>query len=186
MPVWRLDRGATGRAAWRPYRPRRRGARWGQVGGMNTSRSGKRLTSRRGSKPRSGQCGGDQRHDGAAGAEALCSGTPRDPCASRGRRAHGGEPCAWPAGNSSGTTEEFVTAGAPRLVGREEEGGLLRRRWEQSQGRVAGRWCCISGEAGIGKSRLVEGLRVQVRGRGLAAYGLSLFALSPPTAPSIP
>ena len=36
--------------------------------------------------------------------------------------------------------EEFFTAGAPLLVGREEESGLLRRRWEQSKaGLGAGR-----------------------------------------------
>jgi len=29
--------------------------------------------------------------------------------------------------------EEFFTAAVPVLVGREEESGLLRRRWEQSK-----------------------------------------------------
>jgi class 3 adenylate cyclase/predicted ATPase len=48
------------------------------------------------------------------------------------------------------------------LVGRSEELGLLLRRWEQSkagQGQVV----LISGEAGIGKSVLVETLRTYVR-----------------------
>jgi predicted ATPase len=62
--------------------------------------------------------------------------------------------------------EEFVTAGVPVLVGREEESGLLRRRWEQSKAGL-GQVVFISGEAGIGKSALVERLRAQVRAEGL-------------------
>ena len=62
--------------------------------------------------------------------------------------------------------EEFVAAGAPLLVGREEESGLLRRRWEQSKAGL-GQVVFVSGEAGIGKSALVEGLRAQVRAEGL-------------------
>jgi predicted ATPase len=62
--------------------------------------------------------------------------------------------------------EEFVTDGAPVLVGREEESGLLRRRWDQSKAGL-GQVVLISGEAGIGKSALVETLRAQVRAEGL-------------------
>jgi hypothetical protein len=62
--------------------------------------------------------------------------------------------------------EEFVTAGVPLLVGRDEEVGLLRRRWEQSTA-GHGQVVLLSGEAGIGKSALVEGLRAQVRAEGL-------------------
>ena len=62
--------------------------------------------------------------------------------------------------------EEFVTATVPVLVGREEESGLLRRRWEQSKAGL-GQVVLLSGEAGIGKSALVEGLRAQVRTEGL-------------------
>ena len=62
--------------------------------------------------------------------------------------------------------EEFVTAAVPLLVGREEESGLLRRRWEQSKAGL-GQVVFVSGEAGIGKSALVEGLRAQVRAEGL-------------------
>jgi class 3 adenylate cyclase/predicted ATPase len=62
--------------------------------------------------------------------------------------------------------EEFFTAAVSVLVGREEESGLLRRRWEQSKAGL-GQVVCISGEAGIGKSALVEALRAQVRAEGL-------------------
>src|SRR4030095_12947441 len=62
--------------------------------------------------------------------------------------------------------EEFVTPTVPVLVGREEESGLLRRRWEQSQAGL-GQVVFVSGEAGIGKSALVERLRAQVRAEGL-------------------
>src|SRR5262249_5580124 len=62
--------------------------------------------------------------------------------------------------------EEFVTAVVPVLVGREEERGLLRRRWEQSKAGL-GQVVFVSGEAGIGKSALVEALRAQVRAEGL-------------------
>jgi predicted ATPase/class 3 adenylate cyclase len=65
-----------------------------------------------------------------------------------------------------GHDEEFVTATVPVLVGREEESGLLRRRWEQSKAGL-GQVVLISGEAGIGKSALVEVLRAQVRAEGL-------------------
>ena len=61
--------------------------------------------------------------------------------------------------------EEFLTAAVPVLVGREEESGMLRRRWAQSKAGV-GQVVLISGEAGIGKSALVEGLRAQVRAEG--------------------
>src|SRR5215831_6282261 len=57
--------------------------------------------------------------------------------------------------------EEFVAVGAPVLVGREEESGLLRRRWEQSKAGL-GQVVFVSGEAGIGKSALVERLQTQV------------------------
>jgi class 3 adenylate cyclase/predicted ATPase len=62
--------------------------------------------------------------------------------------------------------EAFGPAGVPLLVGREEESGLLRRRWDQSKAGL-GQVVLLSGEAGIGKSALLEGLRAQVRAEGL-------------------
>jgi len=50
---------------------------------------------------------------------------------------------------------------APWLVGRDEEIGLLKRRWKQSK-EGAGQVVFIAGEAGIGKSALVEGLYAQL------------------------
>jgi predicted ATPase len=51
-------------------------------------------------------------------------------------------------------------------VGRDEKVGLLLRRWEQSKERL-GQVVLVSGEAGIGKSRLVETIREQVLRDGL-------------------
>jgi class 3 adenylate cyclase/tetratricopeptide (TPR) repeat protein len=50
------------------------------------------------------------------------------------------------------------TGSTAPLVGRQEETGLLLRAWEGSR-RGRGQVVLIQGEAGVGKSRLVEGLR---------------------------
>jgi class 3 adenylate cyclase len=56
--------------------------------------------------------------------------------------------------------EVAVSTGLTPLVGREEELGLLRRRWEQAK-TGEGQAVLLSGEAGIGKSRLVQTLKEQ-------------------------
>jgi class 3 adenylate cyclase/predicted ATPase len=57
--------------------------------------------------------------------------------------------------------EVAVGRGLTPLVGREEELGLLRKRWEQTK-TGEGQVVLLSGEAGIGKSRLVQLLKEQV------------------------
>ncbi len=58
-----------------------------------------------------------------------------------------------------------VRKGLTPLVGREEELGLLRRRWEQAK-TDEGQAVLLSGEPGIGKSRLVQTLKEQVSAEG--------------------
>ena len=64
--------------------------------------------------------------------------------------------------------DQPAVAGVPFLVGRDEELGLLRRRWEQAKERL-GQVVLLSGTAGIGKSALTEVLRAQVRDEGCPA-----------------
>src|SRR5215831_8156236 len=64
-----------------------------------------------------------------------------------------------------GPDEDFVIADVPTLVGREEESGLLLRRWNESKAGL-GQVVFVSGEAGIGKSALVQALRAHVRAEG--------------------
>jgi Adenylate and Guanylate cyclase catalytic domain/AAA ATPase domain len=66
----------------------------------------------------------------------------------------------------------------PLLVGRDEELGLLMRRWTQSQDGL-GQVVLITGEAGIGKSALVEVLRARVAA-GLPRIPGGLAPLPPP------
>src|SRR5262249_45561166 len=61
--------------------------------------------------------------------------------------------------------ELAVRKGLTPLVGREEELGLLRRRWEQAKA-GEGQAALLSGEAGIGKSRLVQTLKEQALSEG--------------------
>jgi TOMM system kinase/cyclase fusion protein len=61
--------------------------------------------------------------------------------------------------------EVAIGRGLTPLVGREEELALLRRRWEQTK-EGAGQVVLLSGEPGIGKSRLVQTLKEQVIAEG--------------------
>jgi predicted ATPase len=63
--------------------------------------------------------------------------------------------------------EEPAAVGAPFLVAREEEIGLLRRRWAQAKAGL-GHVVLLGGEAGIGKSALVEALRADTRHKGVS------------------
>ena len=61
--------------------------------------------------------------------------------------------------------EVAVGAGLTPLVGREEELSLLQRRWAQAK-KGMGQVVLLSGEAGIGKSRLVQTLKEQIVAEG--------------------
>jgi class 3 adenylate cyclase/predicted ATPase len=66
-------------------------------------------------------------------------------------------------GDIDGRDEAKRVGGGLPLVGRQEELGLLLRSWEATK-EAHGQVVLIQGEAGIGKSRLVEALREQVAG----------------------
>jgi class 3 adenylate cyclase/predicted ATPase len=61
--------------------------------------------------------------------------------------------------------EAAVQTGLTPLVGRAEELALLRRRWEQAK-QGAGQVVLLSGEPGIGKSRLLQELKEQLEPEG--------------------
>ena len=61
------------------------------------------------------------------------------------------------ASSAEGRFEALHGTGLTDLVGREEELELLLRRWAKAKPAKA-KWCLLSGEAGIGKSRLTAAL----------------------------
>src|SRR5216684_1459676 len=68
----------------------------------------------------------------------------------------------------SGVSDRFevaISAGLTPLIGCEHEVGLLAERWEQAK-QGAGQVVLLSGEAGIGKSRLGQALKEQVLAEG--------------------
>jgi class 3 adenylate cyclase/predicted ATPase len=62
-----------------------------------------------------------------------------------------------------GRFEALRTGALSALVGRQEEMELLRRRWDQAKA-GEGRVVLLSGEPGIGKSRIAEGLLAKLEG----------------------
>jgi len=66
---------------------------------------------------------------------------------------------AWRVIGESGVVSRFeaLRSGATPLVGRDEELDLLRRRWQQAK-QGDGRVVLVSGDAGIGKSRLTAAI----------------------------
>ena len=71
--------------------------------------------------------------------------------------------------------EAFHASGLTELVGREEELDLLLRRWSKAK-TGEGQVVLLSGEPGIGKSRLIAALSGTARKR--AAYAPALFLLT--------
>jgi class 3 adenylate cyclase/predicted ATPase len=72
---------------------------------------------------------------------------------------------AWRVLGESGELSRFeaLRSGATPLVGRDEELELLRRRWDQTKA-GEGRVVLISGEPGIGKSRLTAAIGIAIEG----------------------
>ena len=77
------------------------------------------------------------------------------------------------ASSAEGRFEALHTTGLTALVGREEELELLLRRWSRAKS-GEGQVMLLSGEAGIGKSRLTAAGTPRQR----AAYALALFLLA--------
>ena len=86
---------------------------------------------------------------------------------------------AWRVLGESGAVSRFeaLRSGETPLVGREEEVELLVRRWQQAKS-GEGRVVLISGEPGIGKSRLTAALSEHIDER--AAHPPALFLLAAP------
>src|SRR5262249_17768738 len=82
--------------------------------------------------------------------------------------------------------EVVVRKGLTPLIGREYEFGLLRERWEQVKD-DAGHVVLLSGEPGIGKSRLVEALKETMEHEGARCLELrcSPYAQNSALAPVI-
>ena len=87
---------------------------------------------------------------------------------------------AWRVIGESGVLSRFeaLRSEATPLVGRDEELELLLRRWQQAKA-GEGRVVLISGEPGIGKSRLDRGAVAAHRER--AAHAAALFLLAAPS-----
>jgi hypothetical protein len=82
---------------------------------------------------------------------------------------------AWRVIGESGVLSRFeaLRSGTTPLIGREEELDLLRRRWEQAK-TGEGRVVLLSGEPGIGKSRLTAALSQHIGTEPTPACAISV------------
>lgn len=81
---------------------------------------------------------------------------------------------AWRATGESGAQGRFEAragSGLTRLVGRAHELGIIRERWRLALG-GEGQTLLLSGEAGIGKSRLADAMRRELEGEAQAQLRL--------------
>jgi DNA-binding SARP family transcriptional activator/tetratricopeptide (TPR) repeat protein len=76
---------------------------------------------------------------------------------------------------SPGEPDQEPAARQVRLVGREHELGLLQERWQQALRGSAG-FAVLAGEAGVGKTRLLDELASQVRRAGFDTMRARCFA----------
>jgi len=80
-----------------------------------------------------------------------------------------------PAAGAPGVADRVPAASPVRLVGRERELELLQLSWQEAVGGLAG-FTVLSGEAGIGKSRLLDEFCSVIRRGGFDAVRARCFA----------
>ena len=152
--------GAAGRAPGHPYRAGRGG---GHGGRRPAGTVGPRRDPEPGGPParaRRAQYPGDQCGDLSAPRGVLCLPAVRHPAPERPAQPLAVYRVLYESMARSRLEAAGSTGWTP-LVGREQEMGLLRERWAQVKEGV-GQVVLLSGEAGIGKSRLVQVLQAQV------------------------
>ena len=171
---WTVSRRSAACPRWHRHRTGR-GRRSHRVG----RRPGAASSARRRTSPRGCKGSPNRTRSSSPRARESCSAI----CSSwrtsarRTSRASAGRRAAWAALRASSVESRFEAlhaSGLTALVGREEEFELLLRRWSRAK-TGEGQVVLLSGEAGIGKSRLDGGVDGTPRRR--AAHAIALFLL---------